>query len=67
MDASDDSVFEILKQRYQAGIPHTTAAEEQRTAERVFGLLLRTGGTKATGGLTQLPDGIFWPVPDAAS
>ena len=61
------TAFELLKQRYRAGIPRTTAPEEQRTAERVLALLLRTGGTRATGGLTQLPDGIFWPVPDAAT
>jgi NitT/TauT family transport system substrate-binding protein len=65
MDAPDDPSFEILKQRYRAGIPRVTAAEEQETVARLFDILLRTGGTRATGGLERLPDGIFWPVPDA--
>ena len=67
MDAASDPVFEILKQRYRAGIPRATTAEEQQTAARVLDLLLRTGGPKATGGLTRLPDGLFWPRPDAAT
>lgn len=66
MDAPDDRLFETLKQHYLAGIAHTTAEQEQRTAARVLDVLLRTGGVQATAGLERLPEGLFWPVPDAA-
>jgi NitT/TauT family transport system substrate-binding protein len=63
MDAPDDKLFQHLKQRFISGVAHPSAAEQERAASRLFEVLLRTGGAQATGGLTQLPDGIFWPAP----
>lgn len=65
MDAPSDALFTSLKRRFLEGIAHPSADEEQRTAERVFAILLKTGGTHATGGLSVLPEGIFWPDTNA--
>ena len=66
MNADDDALFGELARRFVGGITATTAAAEQQTAEQVFDILLRTGGTRATGGISRLPEGIFWPLPTAA-
>jgi NitT/TauT family transport system substrate-binding protein len=63
MNASNDTVFDLLKRRFIAGIPTTSPAQETQTAERVFAILMKTGGTRATAGLTSLPDGLFWSQP----
>jgi NitT/TauT family transport system substrate-binding protein len=65
MNAPDPALFATLRAGFIAGIGHPSAAEEQATAARVFAILLRTGGRRATGGLAALPGGIFWPEPDA--
>ncbi|HEX2942051.1 MAG TPA: ABC transporter substrate-binding protein [Rhodopila sp.] len=63
MNAPNDALFQHLKQRFVAGIAHPSAPAQQAAARQLFDVLLRTGGPKATGGITQLPDGIFWPAP----
>jgi NitT/TauT family transport system substrate-binding protein len=63
MSAPDDALFERLRQRFVEGITHPSAAAQQRAATQLFEVLLRTGGSRATDGLAQLPDGIFWPTP----
>ena len=63
MNAPNDTVFTLLKNRFIAGIPTTSPAQESQTAERVFAILMKTGGTQATAGLTSLPDGVFWSQP----
>lgn len=60
MDAPDDALFAGLRRRFVEGLAHRSAEEQQRTAERLFAILVRTGGTRATGGLSELPQGIFW-------
>ena len=60
MDAPSDALFDSLRRRFIAGIAEPSADAEQADAERVFAVLLKTGGTQATAGLTALPDGIFW-------
>lgn len=60
MDAPDDALFSGLKRRFLDGLAHRSAEEQQRTAEQLFAVLVRTGGTRATGGLSELPQGIFW-------
>jgi NitT/TauT family transport system substrate-binding protein len=60
MDASDDALFASLRRRFIAGIAELSASAQQTTAEHVFAILHRTGGTRATAGLSALPDGIFW-------
>lgn len=63
MNASNDTVFTLLKRRFIAGIPTTSPTQESQTAERVFAILKNTGGAQATAGLTSLPDGLFWNQP----
>jgi NitT/TauT family transport system substrate-binding protein len=63
MNAPNDTVFDLLKRRFIAGIPTTSPAQETQTAERVFAIMMKTGGTQATAGLTSLPDGLFWNQP----
>lgn len=65
MDAPNDALFTSLRRRFLEGIAHPSAEEEQRAAEQVFAILRRTGGMQATGGLSDLPQGIFWPVAHA--
>jgi NitT/TauT family transport system substrate-binding protein len=65
MSAPDNALFASLKRRFIEGVAHPSAKEEQRTAERVFAILTQTGGAEAADGLSKLPDGIFWPVPNA--
>lgn len=65
MDAPNDAVFENLKRRFVAGLPDTDMEQEQGDAGRVFEILLKMGGTKATAGLAALPAGLFWRGPDA--
>ncbi len=60
MDAPDDALFAALQRRLLTGIAEPSAAREQTTAEHVFAILLRTGGTRATAGLSALPEGLFW-------
>jgi hypothetical protein len=62
MNAPDDALFQALQQRFPQGTTHVSAEEQQHRAGRLFDLLLATGGPRATGGLTVLPDGIFWPI-----
>jgi NitT/TauT family transport system substrate-binding protein len=63
MNATDDALFDRLKQRFVEGITHPPAEAQEQAAKQVFEVLLRTGGSRATDGLTQLPGGIFWPMP----
>jgi NitT/TauT family transport system substrate-binding protein len=63
MNAPDDALFESLKHRFVEGITHPTAEAQERAATQLFEVLLRTGGSRATDGLAQLPPGIFWPTP----
>lgn len=65
MDAPDDALFESLRRRFVAGIAHPSKAEQEQTAAKLFEIVLKTGGLRATGGLSALPSGIFWPPADA--
>ena len=60
MDAPDDALYDRLRQRFRDGVDHSSAAAQQSAAERLFAILLRTGGRRATGDLETLPEGIFW-------
>jgi NitT/TauT family transport system substrate-binding protein len=63
MDAPDDALFASLRRRFIAGIARPSYADQQRAAARLFDILLRTGGTRATSSMDHLPEGIFWPAP----
>jgi len=61
MGAPDDTLFAALRRRFIEGIAEPAETPEQRqAAERLFDIVLRTGGLRATGGLARLPDGVFW-------
>lgn len=60
MDAPDDALFASLRRRYVEGIAHPAPADQQRTSEKLFDIILHTGGTRATGDLEKLPEGVFW-------
>jgi len=60
MDAPDAALFAALRRRFLAGITDPPAAEQAREAAGVLEVLLRAGGTRATGGVTALPPGLFW-------
>jgi NitT/TauT family transport system substrate-binding protein len=60
MEAPDDAVFANLQQRFKDGLRQASDADQQLAAARLFDILLRTGGKRATNGIEQLPEGIFW-------
>jgi len=67
MNAPSDALFARLKARFLAGIVPTDAHEAQeRDTARLLAILNETGGTRATGGLTTLPPGLFWRTGDGA-
>jgi NitT/TauT family transport system substrate-binding protein len=61
MAAPNDAVFTALRQRFLEGLGHPDAAAQTRQAASLIALLLGAGGPKATGGITALPPGVFWP------
>jgi NitT/TauT family transport system substrate-binding protein len=63
MDAPDDALFASLRRRFTDGIARPSYADQQRAAARLFDILLRTGGTRATSSMDHLPEGIFWQAP----
>lgn len=64
MDAPGDALFESLRRRFVAGIPHASLETQQSSAARLFDIVRRTGGARVTDGLEALPDGVFWPSQD---
>lgn len=69
MDAPDDATFARLKARFADGVPVAADLDpetEQRNAEKLFAVLRETGGSRATGDIDALPDGIFWHGPNGA-
>ena len=63
MQAQDGALFQSLRRRFLDGITPVSAPEEQQAAAQLFEVLLHTGGPAATGGLEQLPEGVFWQTP----
>ena len=61
MNAPDHALFDALRRRFLVGIPQPLQMAQQReSAQRLFDIVLRTGGLRATGGLQHLPEGVFW-------
>jgi len=63
MNAPEDALFETFRRRFLAGIARPSADAQEHAAAQLFGVLLRTGGSRGTDGVEQLPAGIFWPTP----
>jgi NitT/TauT family transport system substrate-binding protein len=60
MDAPDEAVYAALRGRFLQGLDQAPVADDQRVMERLFAILLQTGGPQGTAGLKSLPDGLFW-------
>lgn len=63
MEAPDDALFASLRRRFIAGTALPSPADQQRAAAQLFDILLRIGGTRATGAMDRLPEGMFWQPP----
>lgn len=59
MDAADDAQFTALRDGWRAGIPPQRPVNLD-AAQAMFSVMTELGGQELTGGLTQLPDGLFW-------
>lgn len=59
MDARTDAEFFALRDGWRAGIP-PDGPVDAAAAQRFFAVLADLGGDDLTGGLTELPDGLFW-------
>lgn len=63
MNAPNDALFLRLRDGFRAGIAHAPPAEVEKAADRLFAILHAEGGDAATGGLSSMPSGVFWPAP----
>ncbi|MDQ1900551.1 ABC transporter substrate-binding protein [Paracoccus sp. WLY502] len=59
MEADTDAEFAALRDGWRAGIPPEGPVDAE-DAQRLFSLLAELGGDDLTGGLTELPEGLFW-------
>ena len=59
MNAKDDAEFEALKAGWRAGIPGTGPVNAEN-AQKIYSTMADLGGDELTGGLTTLPEGLFW-------
>jgi NitT/TauT family transport system substrate-binding protein len=62
MNATSDTLFGRLRDRFREGVAHEDAGGQAKAAEKMFAVLHDTGGSRATGGIDMLPPGVFWPV-----
>jgi len=58
--AKDEASARMLQQGYLAGIPTRWGTAERAGAEKLFGILAKSGGHAFTDGQTQLAPGTFW-------
>lgn len=59
MNAGNDAEFEALKAGWRAGVP-AAGAVDAGNAQQMFTTMAGLGGDDLTGGLTELPEGLFW-------
>lgn len=59
MDAANDAEFRALREGWRAGIP-PDGPVDPRDAQQMFAVMAGLGGDDLTGGLTRLPEGLFW-------
>lgn len=59
MNAADDAEFEALREGWRAGIP-PGGDVDRGNAQKMFSIMAELGGDDLTGGLTELPEGLFW-------
>jgi len=63
MNAPNERLFVLLRERFRAGVEQGEPADEAQVAARLFAILHSEGGSAATGGLSSLPPGVFWHAP----
>lgn len=59
MSAANDAEFEALREGWRAGIP-PEGDVDRGNAQKMFSIMAELGGEDLTGGLTELPEGLFW-------
>ena len=59
MNAADDAEFAALRDGWRAGIP-VEGPVDVAAASKFFAVLAEFGGQEVTGGLTAVPDGLFY-------
>lgn len=59
MEARDDAEFQALRAGWRAGIP-VPGPVDVANAQAMFATMARLGGDELTGGVTALPEGLFW-------
>lgn len=59
MNADDDAEFAALRDGWRAGIPPSQTVDAA-AAQKLFAVMAELGGDELTGGLTELPAGLFW-------
>lgn len=59
MNAKDDAEFIALRDGWRAGIPAPSPVNVDN-ARKMFATMAALGGEELTGGVADLPDGLFW-------
>ena len=59
MNAANDAEFTALRDGWRAGIP-PEGPVNAGNAQAMFAVMAELGGEELTGGLTELPEGLFW-------
>lgn len=59
MDAKNEAEFQALRAGWRAGVP-PDAPVDVANAQRLFSTMSELGGEALTGGVTELPPGLFW-------
>ena len=59
MNAANDAEFAALREGWREGIPPEGPVDADN-AQKMFALMAELGGDDLTGGLTELPEGLFW-------
>lgn len=59
MNAANDAEFQALRDGWRAGIP-PDGPVDRANAQKMFSVMAELGGDDLTGGLTELPEGLFW-------
>lgn len=61
MKATNDRIFEALRDGFRKGIPQCFSKADEAAARDTFSILARIGGQALVGDAEQLSDGTFWP------
>ncbi|MCF3974281.1 ABC transporter substrate-binding protein [Paracoccus salsus] len=59
MNAANDAEFRALREGWREGVP-PDGPVDPAGAQKMFAVMAELGGTDLTGGLTELPEGLFW-------